>query len=131
MTRTTFLYQEGPNRHTFVDPGPMLRFIGYRPDAAALNNHSAGTLAPADEPQYHGVVFADGSVACRWLTEFRSISTWASLADFVRVHGHPEYGTVIIWLDGEPEGVQAVFDELRAEYAARQTAENTTAQTVD
>lgn len=107
---------------TFVDPGPMLRFVGYRPDAAALDKHSPGTLAPPSEPQYHGIVFADGTVACRWLTEYRSISTWERVSDFLRVHGHPEYGTVIVWPDGEPAGVRAVFAELRAEYASRVSA---------
>jgi hypothetical protein len=36
----------------------------------------------------------------RWLTAYRSHSVWASYADFYRVHGHPEYGTVIVFLDG-------------------------------
>jgi hypothetical protein len=35
----------------------------------------------------------------RWLTEFRSHSIWASWDDLEKVHGHPEYGTVIEWLD--------------------------------
>lgn len=104
---------------TFVDPGPTYRFIGYRPEAHTLNKHSPGTLAAPAEAQYHGIVFADGSVACRWLTEYRSISTWEDLDSFLRVHGHPEYGTVIAWPDGEPAEVELTFAELRAEYAAR------------
>jgi hypothetical protein len=108
---------------TFVNPGPIRRFIGYRPQAAELGKHGPGQLAPPDQPQYCGVVFPDGSVACRWLTEYRSISTWDNLDAFIRVHGHPEYGTVIVWLDYKPAGVDAVFDELRAEYAERMAAQ--------
>lgn len=85
------------------------RFVGYRPNPPQeyLTN---GTAAPVDQPQYEGVVFSDGSVACRWRTEFRSTSVWSDFASFYRVHGHPEYGT---WLDW-PDGVPAVAQELLA-----------------
>lgn len=78
----------------------MRRFTGYRkiPPAEYLK---AGTAAPPDQPQYEGVVFTDGSVALRWRTEFKSTSLWASYDDFYAVHGHPEYGTIIEWHDGE------------------------------
>lgn len=49
---------------------------------------------------YEGVVFSDGTVVIRWLTEFRSHSVWNSYEDFYQVHGHPEYGTEIEWLFG-------------------------------
>lgn len=81
----------------------MRRFVGYRPHPPA-EYYAAGTAAPPDEPQYEGVVFHDGSVALRWRTEFRSTSVWTSFDDFYRVHGHPEYGTRIDWLD-DPEGL--------------------------
>jgi hypothetical protein len=59
-----------------------------------------GTANAADEVQFEGVVFSDGTVAVRWLTEFSSTSLWASLEDLERVHGHPEYETEWVWLDG-------------------------------
>lgn len=93
----------------------MRRFVGYRPGAAALGKHGPGQLAPPDQPQYEGIVFTDGSVALRWRTAFRSTSTWADFENFYRVHGHPEYGTVIDWPDGCPDSAQAVIDAVAAE----------------
>jgi hypothetical protein len=58
-----------------------------------------------DEVQFEGVVFSDGTCAVRWLTAFRSTSVWDSWEDLEKVHGHPEYGTVIEWLD-DPGGLQ-------------------------
>jgi hypothetical protein len=48
-------------------------------------------------PQFEGVVFSDGTVSIRWLTAKRSTSFWASLEDLLAVHGHPEYGSIIVW----------------------------------
>ena len=78
----------------------MRRFFGYRPNPPA-EYLDKGTAAPINEPQYEGVVFTDGSVALRWRTDFKSTSVWKSYEDFYHVHGHPEYGTVIVWLDDE------------------------------
>jgi hypothetical protein len=74
------------------------RFYGYRqtPPEEYL---ARGTAAPPNEPQYEGVVFTDGTVALRWRTAYCSCSIWNSFDDFFAVHGHPEYGTVITWLD--------------------------------
>lgn len=76
----------------------MRRFVCYRnrpPD-----NYVEGGYANApDEPQFEGVLFSDGTVCLRWLTVHRSHSVWASLDEMRAVHGHPEYGTVIEWLD--------------------------------
>ncbi len=76
----------------------MRRFVCYRPQPPA-EYYEQGTANPPDEPQFEGVVFSDGTVAIRWLTQFRSHSVWASWADAEAVHGHPEYGTRIEWLD--------------------------------
>lgn len=81
----------------------MRRFTGYRPNPPE-EYYARGTAAPPDEPQYEGVVFSDGSVAVRWRTAFKSTSIWACWGDFEQVHGHPEYGTEIVWHD-EPEGI--------------------------
>ena len=76
----------------------MRRFRVYRPDPPAEYREQGVANAP-DEVQFEGVVFSDGTVCVRWLTEFRSHSVWASMADLERVHGHPEYGTKVEWLD--------------------------------
>ena len=74
-------------------------FSGYRPQPPA-EYVSAGITNAGNLPDYEGVIFSDGTVVIRWLTEFRSHSVWATYADFYRVHGHPEYGTVIEFDDG-------------------------------
>ena len=74
-------------------------FIGYRPNPPD-EYHAQGAANAPDQPQYEGAVFSDGTVVIRWLTEFRSHSVWACWYDFYRIHGHPEYGTVIVWADG-------------------------------
>jgi hypothetical protein len=79
----------------------MRRFQCYRPNPPAEYYEQGAANAP-DEVQFEGVVFSDGTVAVRWLTEFRSHSVWSSMADLERIHGHPEYGTVIKWLDPAP-----------------------------
>jgi hypothetical protein len=56
-------------------------------------------LTRPDEPQYEGVIFSDGTVAVRWLTENPSHSIWPDFRTFYQIHGHPEYGTEIKWLD--------------------------------
>lgn len=82
----------------------MRRFRAYRksPPEGYVENDYAN--AP-DEPQFEGVVFSDGSVCVRWLTEFRSHSIWNSLGDLEKVHGHPEYESVWEWPDEELEFV--------------------------
>jgi hypothetical protein len=54
---------------------------------------------PPDEPQFEGVVFDDGTVCQHWLTAGRSHVIWQSFDDLLTIHGHPEYGTRIEWLD--------------------------------
>jgi hypothetical protein len=66
--------------------------------------HNADQANAADEPQYEGVVFSDGTVAIRWLTAMRSTSVWADLETAMAVHGHPEerYGSEIVWHETLP-----------------------------
>lgn len=45
-----------------------------------------------------GVEFDDGTVAIRWLTEYRSTVVWANIVDAMRVHGHGG-NTRLIWID--------------------------------
>lgn len=93
---------------------PIWTFTGYRPDAAALGKHGPTTLNDGDQPQYQGVVFADGTTAVRWLTALRSVSVWADFATFFGVHGHPEYGTVIVWDGAPPPDADRIIREAYA-----------------
>jgi hypothetical protein len=77
----------------------MRRFVCYQPDPPAEDPES-GAAVPPDQPQFEGVVFDDGTVCQHWLTAGRSHVIWASFADLEKIYGHPEYGTVITWLDG-------------------------------
>ncbi len=77
----------------------MRRFEVFRPNPPAEYREQGAANAP-EEVQFEGVVFTDGTVCVRWLTEFRSHSVWASLADLEKIHGHPEYSTEWRWLDG-------------------------------
>lgn len=106
----------------FVELPPSWRFVGYRPRAHQLGKHSPDQLNGPEEPQYQGVVFADGSAVMRWMTEHRSTSTWDNFESLFRVHGHPEYGTVIVWPDGMAPGVAEVVNQVAEETARRQYA---------
>lgn len=88
----------------------MRTFTVYRknPPADAVTQ---GRANPPGEPQFQGVVFDDGSVAVRWLTQFRSVSTWDSLESLKQVHGHPEYGTEWVWDD---DGLAEALRQQRA-----------------
>jgi hypothetical protein len=106
------------------DGRPMVwHFVGYRPEAAALGKHSADTLNAPELPQYQGVIFADGTCVMRWLTAKRSWSVWDSFAEAFAVHGHPEYGTRIVWPDGDApadalEVIATAVEELERKRAA-------------
>lgn len=63
------------------------------PDAT----HDANQKNAAGEPQFEGVVFTDGSVAIRWRTAINSTSVWASMDDMLKIHGHPEYDSELVW----------------------------------
>jgi len=78
------------------------RFKVYRPNPPEHYREGGFANAP-DEVQFEGVEFSDGTVAVRWMTERRSTSLWASLEDLMAVHGHPEYGTLVNWLDEPSE----------------------------
>lgn len=80
----------------------MNRFTAYRRNLAERGTHNEYQMNHSDEPQFEGVVWSDGTVTLRWLTACKSHSVWASLEDMLRIHGHPEYGTEIVWHDGPP-----------------------------
>jgi len=76
----------------------MRRFRCYRPNPPE-GYLEQGVANPPDQVQFEGVVFSDGRCCVRWLTQLRSFSIWDSWEDLVKVHGHPEYGSIIEWLD--------------------------------
>jgi hypothetical protein len=78
----------------------MRRFKGFRPHPPYAYYAQGAANAP-DQVQFEGIVFSDGTVAVRWLTEYQSTSIWSTWDAFYQIHGHPEYGTVIDWLDPE------------------------------
>lgn len=76
----------------------MKAFLGYRlvpPQEYAGKGLTNSGLAP----DYEGVIFSDGTVAVRWLTQYRSHSVWQDWDSFFRVHGHSEYGTRFEWAE--------------------------------
>lgn len=96
----------------------MRRFIVYRPNPPE-NYVGKGLANEANEIQFEGVVFTDGTCVVRWRTEFKSHSVWNSFEDLYKVHGHPEYGTEIMFLDEAAEftrmypGVKDRFSYMR------------------
>jgi hypothetical protein len=89
-------------------------FVGYRDGSPEGNRDNSPELA-----QYQGVIFADGTVAMRWLTLTRSVSTWDCFADMFEAHGRPEYGTRIVWIGEAPaEALEVIHAALR-EHAER------------
>jgi hypothetical protein len=95
------------------------RFTAYRRTMSSRDTHNSHQKNPDDMPQYEGVVFTDGSVAIRWLTACRSTSVWASLHDLLTIHGHPEYGTEIIWHDHSEPPAEWLSQLQAAEVKAR------------
>lgn len=77
----------------------MRRFTMFRRDHSKMVHDENQKNAP-DAPQFEGVVFSDGRVAVRWLTAKRSTAAWDSMEDMLAIHGHPEYGSEIVWHDG-------------------------------
>lgn len=97
----------------------MRTFTMYR-RAVPTDTHDENQRNAPDEPQFQGVVFDDGRVAVRWLTAKRSTSSWDSLEDMLAIHGHPEYGSELVW--------HAVPEELAAVELLRRCHSYATAQ---
>jgi hypothetical protein len=74
------------------------RFTMYRRNVP-LETHDENQRNAPDEPAFEGVVFSDGSVALRWCTAVKSTSVWASMDDALKIHGHPEYRSELVWHD--------------------------------
>ncbi len=74
----------------------MKAFTMYRQDVPG-ETHATGTVNAPNEPQFEGIVFSDGTVAVRWLTECAATSVWDDMETLLQVHGHPEYGSILVW----------------------------------
>jgi hypothetical protein len=59
--------------------------------------HDANQANAPDEPQFEGVVFDDGKCVLHWLTAISSVSVWESFDDAMKIHGHPEYQSELVW----------------------------------
>lgn len=77
----------------------MRRFTVYRPNVPAT--HGPDRSNAPDQPQYQGVVFDSGKCVIQWLTSAKSVSVFDSFEELWKIHGHPEYGTIIVWHDEE------------------------------
>lgn len=94
------VYAAWPEEAVTTEPETLRRFRGYRPMPPQEYIDKSITNAGM-EPDYEGVLFSDGTVCIRWLTQYRSHSIWTDWEAFFKVHGHPEYGTRIEWLDAK------------------------------
>lgn len=89
----------------------MKRFTVYRTDLKG-SKHTELQKNAENQPQFEGCVFSDGRVAVRWLTPVAAFSIWDNFGHLMHVHGHPEYGTIIVFHDKEHE-VKEIKDESR------------------
>ena len=80
----------------------MKRFTLFRRGTMPETHSELHKNAP-DEPQFEGVVLSNGKCVISWLTPINSVSVWASLDDMLKIHGHPEYGSELVWHDSPPE----------------------------
>ena len=90
----------------------MRRFVIYRPNPPA-HYVAQGYALPADQVQLEGIVFTDGSCVVHWMTATHSTSIFESFEAFMKVHGHPEYGTEVDWLDVEIPELKVQGIEVR------------------
>ena len=100
-------------------PTKTRRFTVYRRGDLS-ETHNVNQVNPADQPQYEGVVFSDGTTVVRWLTAARSTSVWADFETMWKVHGHDDpnskHGTVIVWHD-EDDATPASVSQAAIEVA--------------
>lgn len=78
----------------------MKRFQVYRRDMSKAP-HNEYQKNPANQVQFEGVEFEDGTVVIQWQTAARSVAIWKNMDDMLKIHGHPEYGSELWWMDEE------------------------------
>lgn len=89
----------------------MRRFYGVRPNPPQEYVDKGITNSGENNaPDYEGIVFSDGTVVIRWMTTYQSHSIWPDYETFYHVHGHPEYGTAIVWLDPKSAEIDPEVD---------------------
>lgn len=84
----------------------MKTAIIYRTKAKDLKTEiEKSNYNESDVPQFEVCVFSDGRVAQRWLTQTGSMVWWDSWENLCKVHiySHPDYGTKVVWSNGEIE----------------------------
>jgi len=74
----------------------MRTFTMYR-RAVPTDTHDENQRNAPDQAQFEGVVWTDGTCAIRWLTAKPATAVWASFDDMLAIHGHPEYGSELVW----------------------------------
>jgi hypothetical protein len=77
----------------------------------------------------HGVRFADGTTALRWLGDSPSTVIWASLDDAMKIHGH-DGKTRLVWLAADFAEL-AADEERRAMALARHQHQMTDSHGID
>jgi hypothetical protein len=95
------------------------RFEGYR--ASQPLREQIGPEDPSS-PRFEGVVFSDGTCVVRWGGKVPSTIVFTSFTAMMRVHGHPEYGTAINWLDEIPAERGALWSPAATGWASASTA---------
>ncbi len=81
----------------------MQRFMMYR-DHVPTETHDENQANPASEPQFEGVICTGGKTIVCWLTAVGSVSVFDSFQDMMKIHGHPEYGSRLVWIDKPAPG---------------------------
>lgn len=84
----------------------MRTAVVLRTEAKSLKSeYDMDNYNDSDEPQFEMCQFSDGRVAQRWLVGKGSCVWWDDIKDLYKVHiySHPDYGTKVIWNDGEIE----------------------------
>ena len=81
----------------------MRTFTMYR-RTVPTETHDENQRNAPDEPQFQGVEFDDGTVVLRWMTAKAATSVWSSMDDMLAIHGHPEYGSELVWTARAEEG---------------------------
>jgi hypothetical protein len=89
-------------------PRSMRTCVVYRTQAKSLKpNFEQSNYNDADAVQFEACQFSDGRVAQRWLTPTGSMVWWDDWEALCRVHVyvHPDYGTKVVWSDGEVQNL--------------------------
>ena len=81
----------------------MRTFTMYR-RSVPTDTHDENQRNAPDQPQFEGVVWSDGTCTIRWLTAKAATAVWSSLDDMLAIHGHPEYGSELVWTAREEAG---------------------------